>query len=560
MKKRIIAFLLIACLMTALFAGCGSKTETAAETTESAAADTTKAEATEETPVAEDETAEAAELPVYELPFTTEDITFTYWCMGGSPTVNATLGVDNSYNTSDATLALQEMLGITVKYVEADMMTASEKFNIMIASGEFCDIMSGFDGNYSGGASVGYEDEVIIELSDLIADMPYYSDYLSSHPDFEKLTLNDDGQSLYIASFCDENYAEQGGCIRQDWLDKLGLDMPKTYDELTEVAVAFKNEYDCSATIYLTNEFNPMSCFSAGFDLPGFSFASTGAGFYQIDDEIQYTYIRDEFKEMLELYKQWYSLGVISPDFILSQGGGDAQTIINMGESGICWQRAETINDSNLSLGDTGFNLAGFGTLVREEGQVIHFSPAQAGIYASVSISTSCENLDMLAKLLDFGFTPEGILWGNFGMENLSYTIGENGEAEYIPELFDGVSFKIATERYIRYDLPTIVDVDRAFAVVYDENTNAAIDLWNSNFDGAYDMASGLSFTQDESEERSAKLTDIETYVQQWAMKAVTGEADIDAEWDDYVANLYSLGLQECIDIQQDSYDRFISR
>lgn len=576
MKLKTLALLLLICLLAAPLSACNSglEPESSVSNTESVStapsnsgvtnsdsidgspADTDNPDETD-SPAQEDKTALAA----YELPFTAENVTFTYWCTGASPTVASTLGADKSYNTSDATLYLNDLLGINIKYVENDMMSSREKFNLMIISGDYCDMISGFEDMYPGGGQIGFENDIIIELTNLIENMLYYSSYLEENPSYDKLARSDSGQRFFIASFCDENFTQQGGCVRQDWLDALGLQAPETYDELTAVAEAFYVEYGCSSTIYLSKDYNPMVNFSGGLDLPGFSFSSTGSEFYQIADKIQCAYVRDEFKDMITLIKSWWDLNLISPDFFVLQGGGDAQTYINNSQVGICWNRAESITDYNEQLKDTGFMFTGFPNLVSEKGQVTHFSPAQAGITATVSVSVTCENLDLLAKWFDYGFTDDGILWGNYGMEGYSYIINDTGEPEFTEAMFDhNVGFKQSSERYIRYGAPTIVDVDCGFTGIYDDIGYDAITVWNQGFDGAYDLPVSLAMTAEESETFSALINDIETYVQQWVMKATVGEIDLDTEWNSYVEMLYSLGLQECIDIKQASYDRFLAR
>ncbi|MFV0504452.1 MAG: hypothetical protein ACK5LT_10915 [Lachnospirales bacterium] len=54
------------------------------------------------------------------------------------------------------------------------------------------------------------------------------------------------------------------------------------------------------------------------------------------------------------------------------------------------------------------------------------------------------------------------------------------------------------------------------------------------------------------SEEVASRLavieTDIDTYIQQKIAQWISGQADVNAEWDEYVAQLDALGLQELTD------------
>ena len=67
---------------------------------------------------------------------------------------------------------------------------------------------------------------------------------------------------------------------------------------------------------------------------------------------------------------------------------------------------------------------------------------------------------------------------------------------------------------------------------------------------------SALAYTKSESKERASIVTDIVTYVEQMATQFITGEADIDATWDTYVATLKQMQLDRWVAIDQAAYDR----
>ena len=50
-------------------------------------------------------------------------------------------------------------------------------------------------------------------------------------------------------------------------------------------------------------------------------------------------------------------------------------------------------------------------------------------------------------------------------------------------------------------------------------------------------------------------MADIKTYVDEMFYKFLTGEADIDKDFDKYVEQLESIGLNEVIGIYQSAYD-----
>lgn len=71
--------------------------------------------------------------------------------------------------------------------------------------------------------------------------------YLEANPEIDKSVKTDDG-SYYVYPFIrgDKSLtAYQGLYIRQDWLSELGLSMPETIDEWTNVLIAVQRKKGC---------------------------------------------------------------------------------------------------------------------------------------------------------------------------------------------------------------------------------------------------------------------------------------------------------------------------
>lgn len=572
--KKLLALLLALAMLTALVACSGNtETETPAEdpidsapTTEEAPEEPAEPEALPEEPAAEEAPEEAGPV-VYEMPLTDDEVTFSFWIEGAPPFIAAQLGAEQSYNTAAVTEYLRDMTNVRIKYTEADLFTKSEKFNLMIASGDYPNMIAGFSGLYSGGAEQALVDEVIIDLTDMVYnDMPAYMSVLNEYPEFEKEILNDSSQMLYISGFEDESIATKGGVIRDDWLEKVGMDVPETYDEWYEVGKAFKTEFDCTNPFYFNYAVNPGTYFSGGFDLPGFDVTGTGTHFYQIDGVIHSCYVEDNMKDFISMIAQWYSEGLLSKDFYNNTGGGDSETEIFSDQVGIFWSEAGYITEYNGydDLQAKGFHVVGMPNTVMEKGQITHFSGGmgQTNIN-SVCITVGTENLDVLAKWLDFQFTEEGQLLNNYGMEGISYYFDEAGQPHYTEDMTNnpnGLNFTQASGSYIHYSAPSLFDSDRDLEANMDELGLAAVEMYNSGSDGAYDMPANMTYTEEEASQLYGSLTDVDTYASEMIMKFVVGELDIEENWAEYVDRLYELGLQNCLDAQQSALDRYNAR
>lgn len=569
----------LALLFILSMAACGASTgttpseapanDTASSATEAPAV-STPAESMEQPAQA---TAQAPESPaeavpvVYDMPLTDTPVTFTFWIEGAPPFVTPTLGSEQSYNTSEASLYLANRSNVNIEFIEVDMFSRTEKFNILMASGDYPDMISGFKNLYTGSLDQAQEEGIIINVTDMVEnDMPAYKQILDADPIYMKELLNDSGEILFISGFNDEIYASSGPAIRKDWLDALSLDIPQTYDELHDVAKAFLAEYGCTTPIYFTDTINPDVTFSGGFDLPSFDITDSGSHFFQKDGKVTSAYIEDDLKDMLKMLNGWYSEGLLNPDFYTMQSGQYAESTIFSDNSGVFWGPANFISQYNETpdLKDKGFYAVGMPIMRKTEGQTIHFTTALSNSYSinDLCISTKCGNLDVLAKWLDFMFTEDGQLLNNYGLEGKSYEFDSQGNAQYFPELYStpGTNFMQNSANYLYNSAPSLFIADRVDRVSFDDVAKEAVERYNEGYDSAYDLPSNLYMTLAESEAYANKIGDIETYVSSEIIKFITGSSDIDSEWDTYIAMVKQLGIQDCIDAKQAAYDRYLER
>ena len=74
--------------------------------------------------------------------------------------------------------------------------------------------------------------------------------------------------------------------------------------------------------------------------------------------------------------------------------------------------------------------------------------------------------------------------------------------------------------------------------------------------EATYTPLSTLSYTKEEARERATLVTDIKSYVEQMTTQFITGEADLESDWDTYVKTLENMKLSRWVEIDQTAYDR----
>lgn len=233
MKKRVFSLMLVCVMLVSILGGCKkeatpTETKSAEPTSAPAAAD---ADTDAEAPAA----TEAPALPEY------SEITVEVFDRGTD--AGKTDAGDNYYTKWIQDKALKE-LNLGVKFVKVSRWEEIAQLNNLMAAGSAPDVCM----TYSGDLVAQYRD-----LGGLI-DLAPYLDQLNELDAFlgedtalpgrrliERNRIMETGQIFAIPARR-MNLARLGTFIRKDWLDKLGLPLPKTTEEFYNALVAFKEK------------------------------------------------------------------------------------------------------------------------------------------------------------------------------------------------------------------------------------------------------------------------------------------------------------------------------
>ncbi len=594
MKKCAVA--LAALLIVSLLGGCGSSAASSAEDT--AAAETSQAEVSEEAAPAEEtvaeeqeeeqETAEEpaeapaeepAEEPAAEEEPEEEEIsyfpleetkTFTYW-FSYPPMFEGFADGPMDYLMYTES---QERLNVQIEWKAYTILNASEQFMLMIASNDFADAMQNFNGLYSGGIDDAIENEIIIDLTDLLAEYaPDYEAQRTSSVLREQSSLTSSGKQgvMFGFSSVEGRVSAMGPTIRQDWLDDLGLDVPVTVDDYYTVLTAFKNEKGATAAYGLPAD---------GTNAPGGLAAAYGIvipinnsdnGYYQVDGEIRFGPIQDGFKQFVTTLNKWYSEGLISPDFLADTdsklSGIPSDEFIVNGNCGIFTANSKNFTNYEEMITNADAHLEGIEPVRLNADDVIHLGMEQDLSMANmgISVSTQAQDPELIIRYFNYFFTDEGDILANYGVEGLTFEYNEDGVPIYTDLVVnnpDGMSLDVAMCLFGGGSTsgPYVID-NTKYEYIFTEQQNLAGQRWAANKDGAYDLPNSLAtlLTADESEEFYTYYNEILTVYNENVLKFIVGDKSID-EFDDYVSQLQSLGIDRCTEIVQTAYDRYMAQ
>ncbi|MBQ9268694.1 MAG: extracellular solute-binding protein [Oscillospiraceae bacterium] len=579
MKRRLIVYLLCLCMLLSLMAGCGASGDTASSVT--AEPSSTEANEASAEPAAEveaapaeastadpEEAVEASAAEPEEASAPEEARPTISYPIDGNPTLTITFAPPpyiadllqgEPFNTMPCLAALQENTGVTLDYTIYERLNYEDKSSLMIATGDYPDIFgAGFGSGYSHGSWKLVEDDIVIELTDLIPEYaPDYQALLDSDPEFYSLATTED-RVVEIFGKQIPN-ARSGLCIRQDWFDALGLSVPTTLDELTDVLRAIHSEYNPKMTLLVNSGLESGLEYTFGF-VNALNYLSFQ---HDADGNLICVEAGDAFVDYLSQLHDYYEEGFFSDDFLsISRDNNNYDSTFLEGNCGVFSCGTDFLNPTNWhQSGDDTFAITAISDITMD-GTVGSHVGGGGDMRESEGycISTSCSNPEAALEFFNYCFTEEGQYLINYGIEGQAHEVDENGVihwTELITNNPDGLDQNKANTLYVKTFLPTIQS-QRSMELKYSSETemNAALD-WASHRDTAWTMPTNLEFTSEEQDTINRYASDLSTMFLENMPKVVLGDITVDGYRDVIQAAYDEMHLQDLIDVYTAAYARY---
>lgn len=546
--KKMLAGLLTATCLTGLLAGCAN-TEQNEVSKESGSASTEN--------TSQSQTQEGT---------TTEEKTEITYPMEGNVTLTLAMvgeqAVTSRYKDLSETpfgKAWQEATGVTLKI---DQYNDDAALNLMIAGGDLPDMILLRDSDYSGGLAKAIADGVVEPINDYAEFCPDLMIVLNSKESYMKSATNSKGDIIGFPTIRgdDSLLTSCGMIIRQDYLDALGLELPRTADEFYETLKAIKEKLGVEAP------FSPNIGYLYGHGicsgLMTSPFGLVKGDFYVDNDQVHYGVYEKEYKDVLAYLNKLYDEGLMDPNFATQDTNTMRANFMN-GVSGACIDTPgggmggflDTMKD------DATFDCSGFGPLVAKQGDIplaTHYSNAFTGYY--MIITTACENKEAAAQFLNYGYTEEGHVLFNFGIEGESYEMidGYPTFTEAVMNPGEGLTSTHGKAAYMRSwsSGPFVQDKRSSLQPSMYPQQIDAIELWSISDASKYQYPAA-NVAEEDSAEYSKIMGDVSTFISEMTIKYINGEADLDNFETEYLAVLKEMGMDRVIEMKQDAYDQY---
>ncbi|MDD6024331.1 MAG: extracellular solute-binding protein [Oscillospiraceae bacterium] len=571
-KNQILALLLALALVLGLCACGGSAAssvpadtgpEAASEAPAEEAVDTADEPVTPDEPeeaeeeVAPSEVEEAPEVVTVEYPLD-DAYTFSFTAIARN-NVLALIG-DNDFTITPAYQALAEQTGCTLEFTMLGEATAEEKTNIQLASGDMTDFYTGL-GTYGNNLPSAIADGIVFDLVPYLEECaPDYKAVLESDAEMAASAYNPDGTLCRFVSE-DAGLVTKGILIRQDWLDKLGKDVPTNREDLEEVLHLFQSEMGATMPLLM----------NAGLETGlTASFNAVFAGFRGMDfqltepngKEVVANLASENFIEYLLYLNHLYDEGLIIDDFMnTGREYGNWESSYYSGKCGVWSDGHNELSPQNRANADDPNYML---TPMAMSDYECHVSEAStASMNGVVFLTTACDEPEAAIKFMNYAYTEPGRNAALYGIEGESYIINDAGEIELTDLVLNnenGWSVQNALTFYGAPQwFPTLMNVHH-YEMICSEESMAGIEYWTEAYgDKSMKIPSGCVLDAEASTEYYNLASDVLTLFSENAVKVVVGALD-EAGYRDIIKTAGDMGLTRMTELYQAAYDDYLAK
>ena len=558
--KKWLSMFLAAVMLCGVLAGCGG--------TQSGS---TPASGAQSASAAGDSNVNAEGFPIVNEPIT----------LRGMVALNANV---KDWNEHPALKRMEELTGIHIEWECVPDAGFTEKRNLAFASDDLPDIILR--------AKISPQEEMKYAANGQLVALDEYLDYA---PNLSALIEQDDAIRKGITMpdghiySCPQLNKTEGNLIHhywinKTWLDEVGKEVPTTVDEWVDCLKAFRDGGDLNgngaadeipmATWFgATDTFGSYNMFYRFTGAFGCADSYCGGNAYAdhlrlIDDKVTFTAQDEAFRKTAEFFNMLYNEGLIwNGSFEADESASYKSSLIKEEVARIgCFGTWTDQEITNLDVHDEYVAIPRLQGEAGMTGFENNYSELQDS--SNTAITTSCKFPHVVAKFVDYMVGDPAIsIQSNWGAEGYNYVKDDNGilrtpldeQGRYVAQTeytnFGEARVNSTTCRGSMIVLDEYYETVAGYAydavqLLENQKTNGKEDIMAEN-----DTIPRVMMTTDELSRLAQiqpTISDIvDRYINQWVTGGVT-----DDNWNAYLGELQSAGVEELVSIYQSAVDR----
>lgn len=571
-KKRLLVLIMIAVMILSIFSGCGGTKEQPSSDSNPPQSEGQNNDTSEEVDSGntQEENGIVFSMDSYPLVKDGTDVTFKI--------VAQTSTLAPEFSEMELIQRYEDETGIHIEWECIPDNVYQEKKNIILQSDDLPDAF--WNTGFSDADTIQYgKMGILFDYGEYVEEyMPYLQSIFEKRPNLKAVCTMPDGGMYTFPGGSEMGFVDENGdyfgigtvpffySINKAWIDKLGLEVPATLDELEEVLTAFKTQ-DPNGNG--KNDEIPMSfihmwwCADIGGLFGGFGLGDTHNHRVVRDGKVEFTFLTEEYKEAIQYFHNWVKKGLIDIESFTQ----DDKAYLAKGQhpdyilgSYIWWETPEVVGNERASdyillpplPGPSGKN-------------VVTRSEDGAGGRGAFAITTACENPKLMMRWLDYMYEPYNSAQNEWGPIGVVYDLVDGKMIQ--KEAPEGTTYgewkALTAPQGPKFTLAehfgTIIDMEPRAV----ERIETIKEVFYPHMETTEVIMGPLSFTEEEINRINSIEPDITSpdtasgYVEQMRAKWLK-DGGIEDEWDDYLKQLEAMGVQELLSIYQEAYDRSI--
>ena len=457
-------------------------------------------------------------------------------------------GTYRDWNTNLFFRRMEEKTGVRFtyrQYTDAAEWTRA-KAEMRADSADLPDVL--FKARLTAGECMSLlERGVLIDLRPYLPECcPNLTALLRAHPEYEQAITLPDGRIAALPAIS-EQATQNCVWLNREWLNALGLAMPTTAEELTEVLRAFKTQ---DPNHNGKSDEIPLA-FIGAFDLKflghAFGLIANDYNLHAVDGQAVFVPLEAQFRPFVEWLRALFAEGLLDP-----QGFVTSDTLRTVDKD-----TATNKYGGMLATLPTSFlpaswvnNYAVMPPLTYE-GQAIYRSFVGPVIGGAFAVTVACENVPEILGWVDQFYTEEVYVMATVGLENIDYVIDGDGTwrmtaATQNNSYFNGETLLSSGSPYPSY-------ATEAFQRRYHDQTVARLSDEIAKVDGVAERPFPYyALTPEQAAEIAPLQSAIGRLVDESIGRWVTGETEIsDASFAAFEQALNDAGLPAFMDFWQ---------
>lgn len=448
---------------------------------------------------------------------------------------NGSSGGSKPENLEEIRKYIIDKVGVEPVAIIPPAGTASEKLNLILSSDEPLDLFWGDWRDYAA-------KNAIEPLNDLLDK--YGADIKKGWPQSSWNMMTDKNGKVWGMPRSGDT-AVYPTFIRKDWLDKLGLQMPKSFDDFENILKQFK-EKDPSGT----GETIPLIADKAGLEMGFFAgFIDSGSGNWidKSDGKVKPNELRPEYRQFIGKMAEWYKKGYIYKE-AFSSNRDRYKELIKQNKVGIVTTWGSTMpmvyQDLKDNVPTQDYQMVH--TLQGPKGKIETLNPA--GV-SSLMIPKKSKNKEAAIKYVNWEFQSlDNNMTAWYGIKDKDWKwadeknkVYERLNTNYNSEFVTGLGSPLKERIFITND-PKL----KYYLEWYRD--------WQFNYDRTKKTEDyGILYDTKALQDKVPTLGDITTLRTEGFVKFVTGARPM-SEWDKYIDELNKAGLPKWIDAITEQY------